>query len=641
MGDGLGLLWYYIFPFRRQLVIENLENAFKNGFSNKALRGIARNNFRHYGKTLIEVLCTTSWKNEDYKKNIVYHGLENLASLRKNGRGFFLLTLHIGNWEAAIGATAALGIPLCIVVKGGASAIYRNLQQWYRSRQNVIVLNETRTAADILRLLNRGYCVGFVLDQFMGPPIGLPVTFFGNTAGTTASLALLTERNGAAVIPTHTYRDSRGRIHMVYEPALDNQIAKADLAEKLYEKTQLYNDVLERIVRSRPEQWMWLHRRWKPYRGFPRWLRPVMASIAVLFCIALGGCVEKHAVETKTGISLPEDRPIEVPKFTDASEPPETERTESQTSTTDKPTASELPITFENKATGLSEPGSSPTPQVAPIPILPVTKPSSPKKTKPLSKTTRSDKTPAAETIPAFRKIPPDKIPFDLGERMEVELSWMALPAGKAILEVRPGQVFGGRETFLLWGQVLSSRLVDTIYHVENTIESFVDREGFIPYKFLLHMFETNQKKETRVLFDHPRKKAFYWAKRLSQKWGDMNEDRTDELVPEAQDMFSALYYSRMLDYRMSKLVQIPVYENGKNWDIELLPVANEIVTSALGAFQCWKIRVRIKLNNVLSQTGEMFLWLSDDSKRYLVKFDAKIKIGSLVGNLMKLREKT
>ena len=59
-----------------------------------------------------------------------------------------------------------------------------------------------------------------------------------------------------------------------------------------------------------------------------------------------------------------------------------------------------------------------------------------------------------------------------------------------------------------------------------------------------------------------------------------------------------------------------------------------------MGAFQCWKLKVTIKLNNVLKPTGDMFLWLSDDSKRYPVRFDAKIKIGSLIGNLTSLRER-
>lgn len=82
------------------------------------------------------------------------------------------------------------------------------------------------------------------------------------------------------------------------------------------------------------------------------------------------------------------------------------------------------------------------------------------------------------------------------------------------------------------------------------------------------------------------------------------------------------------------------VYENGQNWEVELLPVANELVTSRVGAFQCWKILVHVSLNNVLKPMGDVYMWLSDDSKKHLVKFDAKIKIGSLYGLLTSIRER-
>jgi hypothetical protein len=110
-------------------------------------------------------------------------------------------------------------------------------------------------------------------------------------------------------------------------------------------------------------------------------------------------------------------------------------------------------------------------------------------------------------------------------------------------------------------------------------------------------------------------------------------------MAPQSRDMFSALYYARALNYELNKKQQFWIYENGQNLNVELTPVAKELVTSGAGVFQCWKIKVDVKLNNVLRPTGDLYMWLSDDSKKYLVRFDAKVKIGSLLGRLVSIKE--
>ena len=234
----------------------------------------------------------------------------------------------------------------------------------------------------------------------------------------------------------------------------------------------------------------------------------------------------------------------------------------------------------------------------------------------------------------------PDRIPWEIGEKLEIDLTWTAIPAGRAVMEVNDGPAFNNRPTYQFTGNVLSSRLVDAFYHVDNSVESLIDKSGLVPYKFLVHMVESYQKKETRVAFDHAHHKAFYWAKRISQKWGNQDIDRSDDVSPEAKDMFSALYYVRVLNYSLGQKQTFPVYENGQNLDVELTPVANEVVTSRAGVFQCWKISVKVALNNVLKPMGDTFLWLSDDSKKYLVKFEAKLKYGALLGTLSSIQER-
>lgn len=610
LGDLFGLIWFWLIPIRRELVLQNLTACFGNEMNPGEIKKLGSRNYRHYGRCLVEMLRSLRWTQADYRNRVIFEGMEHVAPYLEKKVGGFFLACHMGNWEIMAGSGAAQGIPLDVIIKRPKSASFEKLLPWFRSRLKYGVHIETGTAKDILKAVSQGRFIGFMLDQYMGAPVGIPVRFFGRPAGSTVSLAIFAEKGDVPVLPVYSYRDEKGRLHTVIEKPLDLTTVATEREDRLYELTQKFNDTLEERIRRHPDQWLWLHRRWKPFRGEPKWKSRLAVSTATaLLCLVLLGC--SSTATTPTGIELPPDANIAVPaKF---------ENVDSEADTSamgaDVKEATPVPVEVKKEEKKKNKKMVKETPPPPP--------PTTPKRPKDM-----------------FEAIAPDKVPFDVGERMEIALGWMALPAGTATVEVRNGAAFNGRPTYHLWANVLSSKLVDTIYHVDNTIESWIDREGFMPYKFLLHMLETHQKKETRVSFDHTQSKAFYWAKRISQKWGDTFDDRTDTLIPQARDMFSALFYARTLNYQLNQKSHFFIYENGQNWEVELTPVANEIVTSAVGAFQCWKILVNVKLNNVLRPTGDIYMWLSDDSRRYLVKFDAKIKIGSLYGNLISLRER-
>jgi KDO2-lipid IV(A) lauroyltransferase len=617
LGDALGWIWFTLFPFRKKVVTDNLRLAFGNSLDADQIERLARANYLHYGRMIFEMLISICWTVEDYQKKIVLTGAENALKVHRAGTGAFFLTCHLGPFELLPGVGLGVGLPVDIVVKHARNKRAEKFLQWYRGRLGANVLIEYGTAKDILRALSRGHFVGFMLDQFMGPPIGLPVKFFGQPAGTAASIALLTEKRDVPILPVYAYREG-SKLHVVMEPPVQYPPLSADKETRLFEKTQHLNDVLERIIRERPEQWLWLHRRWKAYLGEPRWKMKHAISLSVISLWLLGALCTTARAETPTGITIPPDAPITVPEF--------------------KP--SESFVDEDDAATAKKA--------EAPAPVEEAVPPETPKGKKAKKKTAKGKKekmtTPpespaAANTKLVLDPVSSERIPFDIGERVQMQLSWIGLSAGTATMEVRKGPEMYGRPTFEFWGSVVSSKLVDAIYHVENTVETFVDARGLIPYKFVLHMFETAQKKETRVMFDHPNKRTQYWSQRISKKWGDETVSRIDELVPAAKDMWSGLYYARTLNYTLNEKQTFTIYENGKNWQVELLPVANELLNTKVGAFQCWKILVIVKLNNVLRPTGDIFMWLSDDSKRYIVKFDAKIKIGSLLGNIISIRD--
>jgi len=592
LGAGLGWVWFNLLRFRRDTVLENLRLAFGDEKSEAEIKEIARKNFRHYGLTLVEILQSLTWTQEDYRQRVPAHGIEHLQAAIAKGKGVFGLTCHLGNWEWVIGAVMARGIPGDVVVKHSKNPSLDRLLTRYRQNMGIGVFFESGTARDILRSLSKGRLVGFILDQFMGPPIGLPVKFFGKPAGTAIGLALLTEKKDAPIVPIYSYRDQDDRLITVIDPELEMPEFSANREDRLYEKTQYYNDMMEARIRQHPDQWLWLHRRWKAYRGEPRWKLSTALSAVVLALALMTGCAGQLVEETPTtGIALPADPQINLPDANVAAAAPLSQAVE--------------PVAVADKK----------------VPVKIAAKPAS---------------------KPAFnpRVFSAAQLPFEIGERMELGLHWSALRAGVVKLEVREGFPVQGRPTYRLHGSILSSKLVDAIYHVDNTIESFIDRQWLLPYKFLLHMVETHQLKETRAAFDHKLGKVHYWSERVSKKWGNEKQDRVDALEPFANDMFSALYYARVLELELGKPIQFPVYENRQNLMVGLLPMGKEVIQTPAGVFQCWKLQITLKINNILKPTGDLFLWLSDDSKRYIVRFDAKLKFGSLIGELMSVKER-
>ncbi len=597
IGRALGRVLYQLSPRRRVIAEGNLAAAYPN-LSLAERQAMILKSFHHHGHFAVEAIEAISWTLNDFKTKIEMRNLEVFQRVRDNGKGGVLLGSHLGNWELGILAMAAQGIPFDVVAKGFRVKAMQNFMTWFRTRTGARVFSETVPPTEFWKAFSQGRVVCFVLDQFMGPPIGIPVKFFGQSAGTAAGLALITERNEVPVIPVRSFRDEKGNLGLEFSEPLTFENLPEKRSDRIYHRTQAYNDAIEKNIRVDPSQWTWIHRRWKAFNGKPRWV----TNAALFFAISVLASCASSVVVTETGIALPPDPQIAVPQVIDFS--------------AKKDEQIELGV--------LAKP--------TPVPSL--------EKKKKADKKSTKQVIPAADAPAAIKAKSYDRVPFEIGERQVLEGSWMGLPAGQATLEVRKGPEIGGRKTILLWGNALSSRLVDTVLHVDNTMESYVDAEGLFPYKFLLHMVETFQNKETRVSFDHTKGKAYYWAKRISQKMGNQDIDRTDVIVPLTQDMWSALFFVRLQDYELNKKFTIPVYENDKNMVAEFIPVANELVRTKAGVFQTWKILMELKLNSVLRPSGAMYMWVSDDSKRYLVKFDIKLNLGSLAGELVSVRER-
>jgi KDO2-lipid IV(A) lauroyltransferase len=260
---ALALLWFDVFRIRRSVAVANVLRAFPEFDHNKANR-IARASIYHLAMNLVEFVYMPVFEARHLSRFFVMHGYHHLETARSNGRGALLLGLHLGNGDFSIAALSRSGMPVHLISKEFKARWLNRLWFGMRGRHGTRFIPVEKSSFDILRALRNNELVIFVLDQFMGPPSGVPTKFFGHPTGTAAGLAVFADRTRSPVIPCFTYRDTSGISHMVFEAPLPfvEGTTKEDTVARM---TQIYTDEVERIVRLHPEQWMWIHRRWKNF----------------------------------------------------------------------------------------------------------------------------------------------------------------------------------------------------------------------------------------------------------------------------------------------------------------------------------------------------------------------------------------
>lgn len=262
VGPLLGRIALAVSRKRKNTARENLERCLPER-SPEEREILLRRNCEHWGMIGVEFLHMFSPVPGHFARyvaaNSVMHGFEHWEKAHAKGKGTIIVGCHAGNWEVASGAGCLAGMPFTIITRNLTPAWLMRTIEAARLQTGLRALYQPRTVPGILKALRAGEAVGFVIDQYAGPPMGMKARFFGYSVDTLAAVGPLALRTGAAVVPTHNRRDENGIFHVYLEPELDFGGAAAD-AQKT---TQILASMVERQVRDNPEQWTWGHRRFK------------------------------------------------------------------------------------------------------------------------------------------------------------------------------------------------------------------------------------------------------------------------------------------------------------------------------------------------------------------------------------------
>jgi KDO2-lipid IV(A) lauroyltransferase len=261
LGRQLGLLAYILAFKRRRLTIRNLEMALGSEIPPRELREIARRSFKHLGTLIAEFFELSRLTPESVSDIATFEGENYLDEALRQGRGVLVLSSHMGNWDFMSAAFALRGYPLALITKSSRSEAINKMWMQNRADRGVKILKGRGTMKESLRHLKNGGVVGFAMDQNARRTEGVFVPFFGREACTLTSLALLARRTGAPVVPVHTFRTDRGHHIVIEEPVQHDQLPDQDL--DIVERTRVYTQWVEKVIRYHPDQWTWLHDRWK------------------------------------------------------------------------------------------------------------------------------------------------------------------------------------------------------------------------------------------------------------------------------------------------------------------------------------------------------------------------------------------
>ncbi|HTB94298.1 MAG TPA: lysophospholipid acyltransferase family protein [Candidatus Sulfotelmatobacter sp.] len=254
------LLW--LLPRMRKTAEFNLRLAFPEwsvAQRQAVLHGMARN----LGWMAAEFARLPGYTAENIENVVVLDGHENFLAGKSRGKGVIYLTGHIGAWELSSYAHALYGFPLHYMARPLDNAPLDAMVNDYRGGSGNKPIYKNEAARVMMKVLKGAGTIGILADQNTMPGEGVFVDFFGAQACTTTGIARVALHTDAAVVPGYAYWDENLRKYRLrFEPPVE-LVRSGDMERDVRENTQRFTKVIEEIIRKHPEQWVWIHARWK------------------------------------------------------------------------------------------------------------------------------------------------------------------------------------------------------------------------------------------------------------------------------------------------------------------------------------------------------------------------------------------
>jgi KDO2-lipid IV(A) lauroyltransferase len=259
-GLIFGRVWHLLSQRRRRITRENLAIAFPDS-TPADLKELTRKMFANLGQLIFEIFWSYRQDQKTLSDHFRLEGREHIERAYAKGQGVLVLSAHFGNWEVMTLVEMVLGYPVSIVYR---PLDYPPLERFViklRTRFGARQIPRKKAFRKTIRALEEKHMVGILFDQHVSRKEGVFVNFFGRPVSTSQGLALLAMKTGAPVVPLFLLREKEGFCAR-FLPELP-LTRTGDKFEDIKRNTEHYNGVIEDMIRRYPEQWLWLHRRWR------------------------------------------------------------------------------------------------------------------------------------------------------------------------------------------------------------------------------------------------------------------------------------------------------------------------------------------------------------------------------------------
>ena len=260
VGAGFGRLAFWFAATERCRACEQLRRSL-NISDNRRATVIAKRCFENLGKNVVEFLRFPGMDAAQLQRIVIFEGASHIEAALARGKGAIILTGHFGNWELLAASISAQVAPLTPIVRELRSARLNTLVSSYRAQAGYATIDRDTGLRSALRCLKRNQLLGIVADVDTKVK-GVFVDFFGKPAYTPYSPVAIALKTGAAILPSFIIRQPDGTHRAIIEPPLALERAAVN-EEELVVNTQKFTKIIEGYIRRYPEQWVWMHERWK------------------------------------------------------------------------------------------------------------------------------------------------------------------------------------------------------------------------------------------------------------------------------------------------------------------------------------------------------------------------------------------
>lgn len=263
IGRLLGIVIYYIVPGLRKTAYEGLSIAFSNTYNKKEIKRIAKDSFRYLGQMTFEFIQLPKLKKNNKILEYLDFGdsLKVIKSLLDKEKGVIAVSAHIGNWEMMTAGTSMLGYPINVVVRLLDNPLLDRYVENFREMYGTKVIPKQEAAKLSFRILKQNEVVAYLIDQNWAIG-GVFVPFFDKLAATVTGPALFSYKlNETPIMAAYSYRIAGGKHKVVFEEL--PTIKSENKEDYIKINTANFTKYFENVVREHPEQWLWVHPRWK------------------------------------------------------------------------------------------------------------------------------------------------------------------------------------------------------------------------------------------------------------------------------------------------------------------------------------------------------------------------------------------